>query len=553
MAKQAKRPHKTKRAARVSGMRARIAALEVRATAVKKTEAALRESETRYRVLAEQSSLGIVIHKGFTIRYANPALATLFGYNTSEELVGVDLRSALAPSDRSPVEGYCAARLQGEPVPPRYRCQAIHKDGTRLWVEVTASRVSWGGEAAVLGTVADITERERSEELTRGQTRLLKMVARGVPLPDVLEALTRMIEEHSDGMLASILLLDPDGIHLRHGAAPSLPASYTRAIDGLPIGPDVGSCGSAAYLGEPVVVSKIDTDIRWVAYRDLALGHGLRACWSTPIKSSDGRVLGTFALYYRDVREPGLWEMRLIDVATRIAGIAIERHGAEETRRHSEQRYRLLFDRNLAGVFRSTRAGRMLDCNSAFARLLGYASPEAVLAVNAREFYADGADRERLLARLRPDEAVSNHEVRWRRTDGSVVAVLLNIQEVGHGSSACLEGVVIDITDRKRFENAEREAAALRSVAHLANAAAHEINNPLAVIVGRLTMLGQRALTPAEGEWVTKALTAARRIQEIVQQMAEITRLAYMPESENIPPALDIRRSSEEDTESETR
>jgi signal transduction histidine kinase len=112
---------------------------------------------------------------------------------------------------------------------------------------------------------------------------------------------------------------------------------------------------------------------------------------------------------------------------------------------------------------------------------------------------------------------------------------------------------VIDITDRKRFENAEREAAALRSVAHLANAAAHEINNPLAVIVGRLTMLGQRALTPAEGEWVTKALTAARRIQEIVQQMAEITRLAYMPESENIPPALDIRRSSEEDTESETR
>lgn len=406
---------------------------------------------------------------------------------------------------------------------------------------------------AELGTVADITERERSEELTRGQTRLLEMVARGAPLPEVLEALTRMIEEHSDGMLASILLLDPDGVHLRHGAAPSLPASYTQAIDGLPIGPDVGSCGSAAYLGEPVVVSKIDTDTRWVAYRDLALSHGLRACWSTPIKSSDGRVLGTFALYYRDVREPGLWEMRLIDVATRIAGIAIERHGAEETRRHSELRYRLLFDRNLAGVFRSTRAGRMLDCNSAFARLLGYPSPEAVLAVNAREFYVDVADRQRLLARLRPNEAVTNHEVQWRRTDGDVVSVLLNIQEAGQGPSACLEGVVIDITDRKRFENAEREAGALRSVAHLANAAAHEINNPLAVIVGRLTMLGQRAPTPAEGEWVTKALTAAKRIQEIVQRMTEITRLEYMPESENIPPALDIRRSSEEDTESDTR
>jgi PAS domain S-box-containing protein len=543
MAKQAKRRRTGKPAAGIAALRARVAALEVRAKAVKKAEAARRESETRYRMLAEQSSLGIVIHKGFVIRYANPALATLFGYDSPEELIGVDLRSALAPSDRSRVAEYCAARLQGEPAPPRYRCQAIHKDGTRLWVEVTASRVSWGGEAAVLGTVTDITERKRSEELTRGQTRLLKMVARGGPLPPVLEALTRMIEEHSDGMLASILLLDPDGVHLRHGAAPSLPASYTQAIDGLRIGPDVGSCGSAAYLGAPVVVSKIDTDIRWVPFRDLALSHGLRACWSTPIKSSDDRVLGTLALYYRDVREPGLWELRLIDVATQIAGIAIQRHGAEATLRDSEERYRLVFDRNLAGVFRSTRAGRVLDCNAAFARLLGHPSPEAVLAVNAREFYVDGADRERMLARLRPGETVSNHEMQWRRTDGSVVSVLLNIQEVGHGASACLEGVVIDITDRKRFENTEREAAALRSVAHLANATAHEINNPLAVIVGRLTMLDQRESGPSEREWVTKALTEAKRIQQIVHRMYEITRLEYMPGSEDLPPLLDIRRS----------
>ena len=134
-----------------------------------------------------------------------------------------------------------------------------------------------------------------------------------------------MIEGHSDGMLASILLLDPDGVHLRHGAAPSLPASYTSAIDGLAIGPDVGSCGSAAYLGEPVVVSKIDTDARWVPFRELALSHDLRACWSTPIKSSEGRVLGTLALYYREPREPGLWELTLIDVATQLGAIAIER------------------------------------------------------------------------------------------------------------------------------------------------------------------------------------------------------------------------------------
>src|SRR6266850_1798577 len=227
---------------------------------------ALRESETRYRVLAEQSSLGIVIHKDFIIRYANPALVTLFGYGRTAEVIGRDLRGVLAPSDRP-----------------------------------------------------------RVEELAGDQTRLAQMIARGAPLPDLLEALTRMIEGHSDGMLASILLLDPDGVHLRHGAAPSLPASYTSAIDGLLIGPDVGSCGSAAYLGEPVVVSKIDTDARWVPFRELALSHDLRACWSTPIKSSAGRVLGTLALYYREPREPGLWELTLIDVATQLAAIAIER------------------------------------------------------------------------------------------------------------------------------------------------------------------------------------------------------------------------------------
>ena len=286
---------------------------------------ALRESETRYRVLAEQSSLGIVIHKDFIIRYANPALVTLFGYGRLAEVIGRDLRGVLAPSDRPRADGYVTGRRQGEPAPPRYRCQAVRKDGTRLWVEVTASPVAWGGEAAVLATVADVSERNRSEELAGDQTRLAQMIARGAPLPDLLDALTRMIEGHSDGMLASILLLDPDGVHLRHGAAPSLPASYTSAIDGLAIGPDVGSCGSAAYLGEPVVVSKIDTDARWVPFRELALSHDLRACWSTPIKSSEGRVLGTLALYYREPREPGLWELTLIDVATQLAAIAIER------------------------------------------------------------------------------------------------------------------------------------------------------------------------------------------------------------------------------------
>ena len=153
----------------------------------------------------------------------------------------------------------------------------------------------------------------------------LRMILIGAPLTEVLTSVTRLIEAHSAGMLCSIFLLDEDSLHLRYGVAASLPEAYWAATDGLCIGPNVGSCGTAAYLRQPVFVSDIASDPRWVKYRDLALQNGLRAAWSTPMMSQDGKVLGTFCMYYREVRHPGPAEIQLIDYAGRIAGIAIER------------------------------------------------------------------------------------------------------------------------------------------------------------------------------------------------------------------------------------
>jgi PAS domain-containing protein len=153
----------------------------------------------------------------------------------------------------------------------------------------------------------------------------LKMILLGAPLNEVLTAITRLIEAHSTGMLCSIFLLDEDGLHLRYGIAASLPEAYRAKTDGIRIGPDIGSCGTAAYLRQPVFVSDIASDPRWVRFRDFALQNGLRAAWSTPIMSHDGKVLGTFCMYYREVRQPGPREIQLIDYAGRIAGIAIER------------------------------------------------------------------------------------------------------------------------------------------------------------------------------------------------------------------------------------
>jgi GAF domain-containing protein len=167
-------------------------------------------------------------------------------------------------------------------------------------------------------------------DLLECQTLVLELIARGETLYQVLDTLVRVIQLQCPGMLASILLLDPDGSHVRHGAAPDLPEDYVRAIDGLPIGPQAGSCGTAAFTRKPVIVGDIATDPLWKDYRAVALQNDLRACWSTPIFDSERRVLGTFAMYFRAPGLPSQSHLRLIDISTHIAAIAITKHRAEE-------------------------------------------------------------------------------------------------------------------------------------------------------------------------------------------------------------------------------
>ena len=179
----------------------------------------------------------------------------------------------------------------------------------------------------------------------------LKMILLGASLNEVLRSLTRLIESHSKGMLCSIFLLDEDGLHLRYGVAANLPEAYRAATDGVCIGPNVGSCGAAAYLRQPVFVSDIVSHPNWANFRAVVLQSGLRAAWSTPIMSHDGKVLGTFCMYYREVRHPSPGEIQLIDYASRIAGIAVERDRSQsaltqafEKIKTNEQSLRLIVD-----------------------------------------------------------------------------------------------------------------------------------------------------------------------------------------------------------------
>ena len=171
---------------------------------------------------------------------------------------------------------------------------------------------------------------KKEEDFRLGQSQILQRIGANAPLSEVLNRLVLLIEAQSPEMLCSILLLSDDGDHVRHGAAPSLPDDYVKAVDGGLIGPKHGSCGTAMYRGEPVVVTDIFTDPLWEDYRELAAASDLRACWSTPILSGRGKVLGSFAMYYKEPRTPTGDEANLTEVATRIAALAIEHHNARE-------------------------------------------------------------------------------------------------------------------------------------------------------------------------------------------------------------------------------
>ena len=237
--------------------------------------------------------------------------------------------------------------LQGKIVVFRATCR--HRDDHPIECEIRLMRLSVPGRQLVHARIIDLTEHNLAEAMRSGQSALLEMVAKGAPLTPTLNQLLLLIEGQSRGVYCSIMLLDDDGCHMHSAAGPSLPSEYMALLEGVEIGPGVGSCGTAMFLREPVVVSDIMCDPLWAPYRELAAPFGLRACWSRPIFGQEGNVLGSFAMYYHEVRSPDAHEQGLIDTATDLAGIAIGRMRHErELQRHRAHLEELVAERTAA-------------------------------------------------------------------------------------------------------------------------------------------------------------------------------------------------------------
>ena len=294
----------------------------------------------------------------------------------------------------------------------------------------------------------------------------LKMMLIGASLNEVLTSITRLIEAHSDGMLCSIFLLDEDGLHLRYGVTANLPQAYRAATDGTCIGPNVGSCGAAAYLRQPVFVSDILSHPNWANFRSVVLQSGLRAAWSTPILSQDGKVLGTFCMYYREVRHPGTHDIQLIDYASRIAGIAIERERSRSALTKSEAELRTIIDAIPQLIIAVGADGTFLYANQTVRDYTGLTKEEVRSGGFREVFHPEDSDR--LLGER--DAALSrgvpfDYERRVRRRDGQYRWLLVHYNPLRDESGDVIRwyATATDIDDRKQAEERMRnENIALR-------------------------------------------------------------------------------------------
>jgi PAS domain S-box-containing protein len=302
----------------------------------KLAEEALRQSES---YLAEAQRLSHTgsgawrVPEGDAL-YLSDEWYRIYGFDPKQGLAAwKDRLPRMHPEDRAKV-GEAKDRAITEKSDYEVDHRILLPDGTVKYTHTVGHPVlnASGDVVQFVCTMMDITESKLAEALRDGESRVLEMIARDAPLVEILEKLVLVVEAQFVGLLCSVLLLDDDGRHARHGAAPSLPKPYSEAIDGMQIGPKAGSCGTAMYRREPVVVTDILRDPLWEPYRDVAEPYGLRACWSTPILTHSGKALGSFAMYYREPRSPNPSETRALELATHLAGIAIERKLAREER-----------------------------------------------------------------------------------------------------------------------------------------------------------------------------------------------------------------------------
>lgn len=419
------------------------------------------------------------------------------------------------------------------------------------------------------GSIKDITARKATEARERVRNRVLELLAGGASLPEVLEPLVRSIEIENSRLRCSILFLDKEGKHLLTGAAPSLPDFYNEAVNGLEIGMGVGSCGTAAFLGQRVIVEDISTHPYWAVAREGALKAGLASCWSEPIRGKSGAVLGTFAIYGTDIGAPTESDIRLIEVASNLAGIAIERKQVDAALLESEERWKFALEGAGDGVWDwNIRTGEVVFSRR-WGEMLGFREHELDNTLAGWQSRIHPDDLPKVLTSMQEyldgKTTTYTHEHRMLCQDGSVKWILsrgIIVSCESDGAALRMIGTHSDITDRKRMEEDSRrylkqveasrdriteqsiqlirqseelerardlaEAAARAKSEFLANMS-HELRTPLTAILGYADLLYDENAADTGSSQHREAVdiirSNGRHLQELIDDILDLSKI----------------------------
>lgn len=465
---------------------------------------------------------------------------------TSEQMEGWGWRAIIHPDDLDDLEAHWRGSLEtGTPVDTEARMR--RSDGVFRWFLFRANplRDARGAIVRWYGHNTDIEDRKHAESLLAGEKHLLAMVAQGRPIEEVLQALCRIVERNAPGALCSILSIDPDGKRFRHGAGPSLPQAYNAVLDGLIIDRDYGPCGLAALTKAQAIAADVAHDRRWQAspWPSIVTGHGLKACWSTPILSADDRVIGVFALYQREPASPTPVEEDLIRQFAHVASIAIERSQSDTELRRTDEALRRA-NAHLEEAQRISKSGSFTwdvvageqTFSEEIRRTFGF-GPEVRLTlamILAAVHRGDSAEVARALRGAR-DGRGFDLAFRVLRGDGEV----RHVRMLGHRIEHIVDrpvflGALQDITESKVAEEALTQARS--ELAHVARVATlnamtasivHEVSQPLAGILTN-AYAGARMLGAEPPNVEGAAGTIRRTIRDTDRASEVIKRLRAM-------------------------
>lgn len=327
-------------------------------------------------------------------------------------------------------------------------------------------------------TYTDISATKLTERREQFRGHILELMTGDARLADVLRAMVLGVEQLHPAMLCSIVLLDSQGRHLECSIAPSLPDFYNQALVGLVIGVGQGSCGTAAATGERVIVEDIATHPYWANYKALALQAGLRACWSQPVRSSSGRVLGTFAIYHRQVNSPAPHDIALIEQSAHLVSIALDQKATQEALRASEDMFRTLFETLPTGVLYQNLDGVITSANPAAQRLLGLTLDQlqgtTCTDPRWRAIHEDGSDfpgeQHPISRALRTGQPVRNVIMGIAVPERDYVWLLVSAMPLFKDGKLAQAYVVFeDVTDRHEMEQQVRHMAFYDALTQLPN------------------------------------------------------------------------------------